>query len=578
MGRVAAMLAVRGSGPGVPREADSPNRRSRKAVAVGAAILALLVAIPSLHGAGLLASPVGGTSVVADVHHPSAVTLAPATTGLIPGTAIIHPNPSGSTMNIINDSNGGPSLPQTASGPAQATLPTSTHTYRIGPGWQGISGLNSSCLQPTYGTNNSPLACLPPDVTASANPRYVMGEVNTAAEIWKTDGTFVSFFTLTNFFTAPSGAGCYLTDPQVLFDNQTQRWFTSVLSVTCGPTGTQHPNVASQIYLGVSQTSNPAGKWFEYVVPNPLTFNLSDQPLLGANDHSLVISANQFPDSALAINTYTGAYFWVLDKAALEQTGCTRPAGLLCSVSYQTWGPYSSMASLHPAHSYGSAPVEYLAGANAYSAGQNGTTTLNFVAVNGTAPHAAATLTNLTIRSTTGPPKANQPNSPGSLNTDDSRIQTGVYQNGVSWWGATDGCTVAGQSGLHDCLRLIDVTTTGAAYSVARDFDYNAGGGQDDYYPGITLNPSAVLALTYAFSSPTAYPSMAVTILKTTTAVQRPTTVVAGTDTEQGGRYGDYCDASPSYKNPAVVWLACEYIQNYSAYVWNTHIQQVTIR
>ena len=85
--------------------------------------------------------------------------------------------------------------------------------------------------------------------------------------------------------------------------------------------------------------------------------------------------------------------------------------------------------------------------------------------------------------------------------------------------------------------------------------------------------------VTYAFSSPTEYPSMAVTVrlASASGSLEIPTTVAVGRDDEQGGRYGDYCDASPGYGDPRVVWLACEYIVNYNDFVWNTHVQQLTI-
>ena len=56
-----------------------------------------------------------------------------------------------------------------------------------------------------------------------------------------------------------------------------------------------------------------------------------------------------------------------------------------------------------------------------------------------------------------------------------------------------------------------------------------------------------------------------------------PRAVAVGTDTEQGGRYGDFCDASPSYGNPSELWFACEYIINYNDYVWNTRVQQMFV-
>jgi hypothetical protein len=407
----------------------------------------------------------------------------------------------------------------------------------------------------------------------SASANYVVEENNAEGQIWTTAGVFVNNFSLTNFYKAPSGAGCYLTDPQIYFDNETQRWFSSILSVTCGALNNQSPNAASQIYLGVSQTNNPNGSWFEYVIPNPLTANLSDQPFLGLSSHVVVLSTNQFPDQALAVSAYTGAYFWVLNKTALERHGCIHPGGLLCSVTYQTYGPYPNMASIHPAHSYDEAAAEYMASAGAYTGAKNGTTTLSFFAVDGTPPHATVSMTNLTILRTTGPPPGVEPSRNNTVNTDDSRISTGVYQHGISWWGATDGCTLAGSSTPHACLRLIEVTTL-HGYVVQRDFDYNTGHGQDDYYPGLTLDPKGDLAVTYAYSSATVYPSMAITarLVGSAGGLESPTTVAVGMDTEQGGRYGDFCDASPSYDNPQVAWLACEYILNYGTYTWNTHI------
>jgi hypothetical protein len=510
------------------------------------------------------------------------VSLVPASSGLIPVKAIINPPETSGSPNqkpTASHAVHGSHLGRT--GPIRATLPSGPAQYRAGTGWDGIDGFSSACFQPVYGLSDSPLACLPPDVTASASPNFVMEEVNTAAKIWTTAGAPVKFFTLTNFYTAPSGAGCYLSDPQVYFDNETHRWFTSILSVTCGALNTQQPNVASQIYLAVSQTDDPSGNWFEYVVPNPLALNLADQPFIGMNDKVVVISANQFPYQALAVNAYTGAYFWVLDKLALEQSpGCTNPAGLLCSVSFQTFGPYPNMASIHPAHSYGPAPTEYMASVYPLSHGETGVSTLSFFAVDGTPPTATASRTDLAIRPMNGPPLGDQPGMPASVETNDGRISTGVYQAGISWWGANDGCSVAGSSQLRSCIRLFEIGTASATIAVVQDFDFNGGTGEDDYFPGITLDPAGDLAVTYAFSSATVYPSMAATLRlasQTTAGLQVPTVVAAGQDTERGGRYGDYCDASPSYANPHEVWLACEYILSYRNYVWNTHVQKLVV-
>jgi hypothetical protein len=126
----------------------------------------------------------------------------------------------------------------------------------------------------------------------------------------------------------------------------------------------------------------------------------------------------------------------------------------------------------------------------------------------------------------------------------------------------------------------MEVTTSGG-YTVAQDFDYStstAKSVQDDYYPGITLTPTGNLAVTFAYSSQTTFPSMAITGRTPSdraNALEPPTTVAVGKDNEQGGRYGDFCDGSPSYSAASVAWLACEYILNYTNYVWNTHIESL---
>jgi hypothetical protein len=200
--------------------------------------------------------------------------------------------------------------------------------------------------------------------------------------------------------------------------------------------------------------------------------------------------------------------------------------------------------------------------------------------VDGAPPTATVTRTDLAIRPMNGPPFGDQPGMPQSVETNDGRISTGVYQAGITWWGANDGCTVAGSSQLRSCIRLFEIGTASGTYSVVQDFDFNGGAAEDDYFPGITLDPAGDLGVTYAFSSATVYPSMAASLRlasQTTAGLQAPTVVAAGQDTERGGRYGDYCDASPSYANPHEVWLACEYILSYRNHVWNTHVQKLIV-
>jgi len=85
------------------------------------------------------------------------------------------------------------------------------------------------------------------------------------------------------------------------------------------------------------------------VVPNPLALNLADQPFIGMNDKVVVISAKPVPLSSPRRERVLGLLLGP-GQARARADRLHQSRGLLCSVSFQTFGPYRNLATIHPAH------------------------------------------------------------------------------------------------------------------------------------------------------------------------------------------------------------------------------------
>src|SRR5207244_2929081 len=91
--------------------------------------------------------------------------------------------------------------------------------------------------------------------------------------------------------------------------------------------------------------------------------------------------------------------------------------------------------------------------------------------------------------------------------TNDGRMNDVFFQNGKIWSAFNDGCTPAGSSSPHSCIRLDQIDPTNN--QVLQDFDIAVTGG-DFYYPALTSDASGNLIFTFGYTSADnkVYPSM----------------------------------------------------------------------
>jgi hypothetical protein len=407
----------------------------------------------------------------------------------------------------------------------------------------------------------------PPDTQLAAGPANLVEVDNSVLSVWTKAGSMVVSYDLNVFFTLP--AGYQASDPRILYDAESSRWFLSVLAFTS--------TANSQIYIAVSATSDPTASWNVYLLASG-TGVVGDQPMTGVSTDKVVISWNDFTGTSLANLTFSGEETWVLQKSELVSGA---------SLHSSTFAPDLIRFRIVPAQSLAPTTTEWLSYDNADcpSNCNSVSPTVGVVAITGTPNGGNVTWTESdpAIQATSIPPDPRQPGGVPVVQGNDDRFISAVWQGGMLWVSGSDGCLPSGDSAMRSCMRLVEISTGGAMPTVAQDFDAGQNG-VDLYYPAVTLDSFSDLFIGYSQSSPTMYPSASAvdTLAASPTSFDNPITLAQGLASYQNGttnRWGDYSGAAPDPANPAHVWLTAEYQASATnAGNWGTATAEIAIQ
>src|SRR5216683_894055 len=406
----------------------------------------------------------------------------------------------------------------------------------------------------------------PPDTQLAAGSAHLAEADNSVLSIWTKSGTLVTTADLNVFFGL--AAGYQASDPRILYDAESSRWFLSVLAFTS--------TANSQIYIAVSATSDPTASWKVYLLASG-TGVIGDQPMTGVNTDKVVISWNDFTGASLTKLTFSGEETWVLQKSDLVSGA---------SLHSSTFGPDLIRFRIVPAQSLAPTATEWLSYDNADcpSNCNSVSPTVGVVAITGTpnGGNVAWTESDPALQATTTPPFPRQPSGVPVVKDNTDSFLSAVWQGGMLWVSGSDGCLPSGDSATRSCLRLVEVSTGGAP-TVAQDFDAGQNG-VDLYYPAVTLDSSGDLFIGYSQSSHTMYPAASAvdTLANSPTAFENPITLATGLRSYQAGatnRWGDYSGAARDPANPAHVWVTAEYQASASdAGNWGTATGEIAIQ
>lgn len=126
---------------------------------------------------------------------------------------------------------------------------------------------------------------IPPDTQGAVGPNHLMVTLNRGVRIQDRLGTALSTVSLVSFWSSTAATGVF--DPRVVYDPFNNRWiFTNASDAS---------SAASSVLLGVTQTSDPTGKWNLYrITADSGGMNWADFPSLGFNKDWVVVTVNMF--------------------------------------------------------------------------------------------------------------------------------------------------------------------------------------------------------------------------------------------------------------------------------------------
>ena len=183
---------------------------------------------------------------------------------------------------------------------APEAAPTATPNFR---GFTGLTHLEQRSARGGNQFNHEP-----PDQGLAVGNGLILEAVNSALNVYDTNGIqqLVRPLALSEFFGLPAALnrttgviGVIAGDPVALFDPETQRWFVAAWAQLNTNTGA--PLRASRLYLAVSQTNDPTGDYFIYVLNTTQANNpdrggprVPDFPHFAVDHYGLYISINEF--------------------------------------------------------------------------------------------------------------------------------------------------------------------------------------------------------------------------------------------------------------------------------------------
>jgi len=433
----------------------------------------------------------------------------------------------------------------------------------------------------------------PPDTTGAIGPDRYIETINTQYAIYNRTGSLVNGGNLSDLTGIPTGFFGYgLSDPQIMWDAKTQRFYYSVVyydSLFLSDNG---------LAVGWSTTATPSSSsdWCQYAIS--FGSDLPDYPKLGDSSDFLIYGFNQFSNSA---STYTGSAFATLNKPAAGSTCAPTTAFTVNSSGVLHNQNGSQAATPVPANLVDDATGTGYVVANAdlsttpsadfisvYSVTTNGTD------ANGIPIPAISGPTSVSVPTYSMPSNAPEQGSSNLLDTLDGRFEASVaavdpgHANRLAVWTAH---AVFGGAGTEERWYELDpaagtLLQSGKVTSPSL-FVWNGAVSPDRANTGTSAAFGDSMAMSVSTSSSSAYPAIQF-VWKNGAGPQSALTNLV----QSGGpnvdfscspcRWGDYSGASPdpaATGTTGTVWLGNQYnLANgsTSSTAWRTWIFAVT--
>jgi hypothetical protein len=360
-----------------------------------------------------------------------------------------------------------------------STAPTNTSSAEV-TNLNGFDGMNSQV---------NPFTISPPDTIGAAGPNSYIETVNTAVQIYNKDGTALTPGTEFSSFFSSLGDTQDFTDPVVVYNDITQRFFIGTLDYNAS-FGITRYDVAISTSPNPTTLTSSDWNFYRYNADDMPSGFSADYPKIGYNAEGYVVTFNEFAN---------GSYFDHSAVLAIRNDGGTDTGNQAVTVP----GGFSNFtlapARMHDLPSNPDQPMWFVetAGAGNNSGGDQ------IIVVRMDNPFASPswTFTNLNVS-----PYLPEPNPLGG----NTGLWTRMYFSALR---TVDGVThlVAANSpgqldasgNVHAKVRWYDIDVTDpASPSLYQEGEIDPGPGIDTYFPDADIAPDGAIGMTYSQSLP----------------------------------------------------------------------------
>ncbi len=396
----------------------------------------------------------------------------------------------------------------------------------------------------------------PPDCTIAAGPHHLMIAVNSSFGIYDKTGHRKHTETLTSWFHDVIDEA-KIFDPKLLYDQQEGRWVLLAVALPEDETRSE-----SYFLLSVSQSSNPLGNWYFYLLDATVdaatpTNNWADYPGLGVDNQALYLTANMFRFGG----NFEYSKIRVLSKAEVY-------SGVLLNfldVVQLSDSDGQMSFSLQPCHTYGAPQVEYFI--NSHRPTYTSTVVDKLSVWSLTDPFGTPVLKRRTAKTDQFDlaPDATQQSSTAEIDTGDVRLMNAVFQGGSIWCALTTRHSWDEGGPDTSAIHWFQINPTSGLVVQQSQYGHPD---RDYYYPAIMPDVNGNVIMVFCRSSASEFASIYYTSRRSTD----PLGYIASSQLLQAGvsshvkydsngrnRWGDYSGISIDPVDWRTIWFYSEY-------------------
>jgi hypothetical protein len=341
-------------------------------------------------------------------------------------------------------------------------------------------------------------AYIPPDPEMAAGPNHLVVAVNVYVAIYNKHGAKLMAASPFNLFAQTECKDTFLFDPNVLYDEESDRW---LLGYAAGP-----QRADGGYCLLVSTSGDPTGQWLSYFFRVNSTSGWLDFPHAGVGDNHIFVGGNLFNPST---NYFVEAVLVAFPKAQLY-------AGQAVNWSRRGLGGFNGSNNYfapQPLKLHGAANGTWPSFGNTHyflldDVQWNAPTDeyrLDYMLMSWNPVTNSANVIRILNFGTSGAP-LNVPQLNGDpIEANDLRPLDFEYRNGYGWTAMTVACNPGG--GAVNCIRWAQVNLTTGVLGPAGSSLF-ASSGVHRFFPDVAVNHCNDMVIGYSRGSATMWPGM----------------------------------------------------------------------